>query len=390
MPKLIYLAIYMIIKRSAFDLIKEKLEPGKVLVIYGPRRVGKTFLLEKISQDKFFNKEKTILFKGDRKAVQDTFSSGNLNLMRDFIGKDTTLLILDEAQKINQIGANLKILVDEVPHLKIVASGSASFELANQLGEPLTGRKKTLKLFPVWTKELIDTKSRLFYEEIFNQHLIYGGYPEVFTKNSVKEKKEYLEDLVGDYLFRDILELERIKNSKKLRDLLSLLAFQIGKEVSLNELGNNLDLHKNTVARYLDLLEKSFIIVNIRGFSRNLRKEIYKTSRWYFYDNGVRNVLINNFNPPNLRDDIGALWENHIVMERLKKQAYRAIYSNNYFWRTYDKKEIDWVEERGGKLYGYEIKWSKDKVNPPNDWLKTYKNASFQVISKNNYLPFII
>jgi len=380
----------MIIKRNAFDLIKEKLEPGKVLVIYGPRRVGKTFLLEKISQDKFFNKEKIVLFKGDRKAVQDTFSSGNLNSMKDFIGRETTILIIDEAQKINQIGANLKILVDEIPHLKIIASGSASFELANQLGEPLTGRKKTIKLFPVWTKELIDTKSRLFYEEIFSQHLIYGGYPEIFTKNSLKEKKEYLEDLVDDYLFRDILELESIKNSKKLRDLLSLLAFQIGTEVSLNELGNNLDLHKNTVARYLDLLEKSFIIINIRGFSRNLRKEIYKTSRWYFYDNGVRNVLINNFNPPNLRNDIGALWENYIVMERLKKQAYQAIYSNNYFWRTYDKKEIDWVEERGGKLYGYEIKWSKDKVKPPNDWLKTYKNASFQTISKNNYLPFII
>lgn len=380
----------MIIKRNVFDLIKEKLEPGKVLVIYGPRRVGKTFLLEKIGQDKFFNKEKIVLFKGDRKAVQDTFSSGNLNLMKDFIGRATTLLILDEAQKINQIGANLKILVDEMPHLKIIASGSASFELANQLGEPLTGRKKTLKLFPVWTKELIDTKNKLFYEEVFHQHLIYGGYPEVFTKNSLKEKKEYLEDLVGDYLFRDILELERIKNSKKLRDLLSLLAFQIGKEVSLNELGNNLDLHKNTVARYLDLLEKSFIIINIRGFSRNLRKEIYKTSRWYFYDNGVRNVLINNFNPPNLRNDIGQLWENYVVMERLKKQAYQAIYSNNYFWRTYDKKEIDWVEERGGKLYGYEIKWKKDRIKPPNDWLKTYKNASFQVVSKNNYLSFII
>lgn len=379
----------MIIKRNAFNLIKEKLEPGKVLVIYGPRRVGKTFLLEKISQDNFFKKEKITLFKGDRKAVQDTFSSGNLNLMKDFIGRGTTLLILDEAQKINQIGVNLKILVDEVPNLKIIASGSASFELAHQLGEPLTGRKKTIKLFPIWTNELIDTKDKLFYEEIFNQHLIYGGYPEIFTKDSLKEKKEYLEDLVGDYLFRDILELERIKNSKKLRDLLSLLAFQIGKEVSLNELGNSLDLHKNTVARYLDLLEKSFIIINIRGFSRNLRKEIYKTSRWYFYDNGVRNVLINNFNPPNLRNDIGALWENYIVMERLKKQAYLAIYSNNYFWRTYDKKEIDWVEEREGKLHGYEIKWKKERVKPPKDWLNTYKNAGFQVITKNNYLSFI-
>lgn len=380
----------MSIKRAAFNLIKEKLEPGKVLVFYGPRRVGKTFLLEKISQDKFFSKEKIAFFKGDRKVVQDIFSSGNLNIIKDFIGRKTTLLILDEAQKINQIGLNLKILVDESPNLKIIASGSASFELANQLGEPLTGRKKTIKLFPIWTNELMETKNRLFYEEIFNQHLIYGGYPEIFAKDSLKAKREYLEDLVGDYLFRDILELERIKDSKKLRDLLSLLAFQIGKEVSLNELGNNLDLHKNTVARYLDLLEKAFIIINVRGFSRNLRKEIYKSSRWYFYDNGVRNTLINNFNWPNLRNDIGQLWENYIVMERLKKQAYRAIYSHNYFWRTYDRKEIDWVEERGGRLYGYEIKWKKDRAKAPGDWSKTYKNATFQVISKNNYLSFII
>jgi len=193
---------------------------------------------------------------------------------------------------------------------------------------------------------------------------------------------------VNDYLLRDILELENIRNSKKLRDLLSLLAFQIGSEVSLNELGNHLDLHKNTVARYLDLLEKSFIIINIRAFSRNLRKEIYKTSRYYFYDNGIRNALINNFNAINLRNDTGQLWENYVVMERIKKQAYQSLYSNNYFWRTYDQKEIDWVEERGGKLYGYEIKWMKKKVKPPNDWLNTYKNASFQVITKDNYLPF--
>lgn len=380
----------MIIKRVAYDLIKKKLAPGKVLVIYGPRRVGKTFLLEKINKDSFFKKEKIAFFRGDRKIVQDVFSSKNLNLMKDFIGRQTTFLILDEAQKINQIGDNLKILVDEIKNLKIIASGSASFDLANQLGEPLTGRKKTLKLYPIWAKELIETKSMTSYHEIFEQCLIYGGYPEVLLKSSLKEKREYLEDLVSDYLFRDILELENIKNSKKLRDLLSLLAFQIGKEVSLNELGNSLDLHKNTVARYLDLLEKSFIIINIRGFSRNLRKEIYKSSRWYFWDNGIRNALINNFNPLNLRDDVGELWENYLIIERLKKQEYKNLYSNNYFWRTWDKKEIDWVEEREGKLYGYEIKWGKTKIKPPTDWLKTYPNARFQTLTKENYLSFII
>jgi len=310
--------------------------------------------------------------------------------MKDLIGKETTLFILDEAQKIEKIGDNLKLLIDEVPKLKIIASGSASFELANQLGEPLTGRKKTIKLYPVWVKELIDTKGKLFYEEIFEQHLIYGGYPEVFSKNSLIEKREYLEELVSDYLFRDILELESIKNSKKLRDLLTLLAFQIGGEVSLNELANSLDLHKNTVARYLDLLEKSFIIINIRGFSRNLRKEVYKTSRYYFYDNGVRNAIINNFNPLNLRDDIGQLWENYIVTERLKKQMYQKILANNYFWRTYTKKEIDWIEEKEGRLYGYEIKWQKENEKPPKDWLENYQNASYQLITKENYLSFVV
>lgn len=379
----------MVIKRAAFELIKDKLEKGKVLVIYGPRRVGKTFLLNELLKDNFFKKEKIVFLNGERKAVQEVFSSQNPNLIYDFIGRETTLLIIDEAQKIDQIGLNLKILVDEVPSLKIIASGSASFELANQLGEPLTGRKKVIKLYPIWAKEIIETKNRLFYEEIFYQHLIYGGYPEVFGKKSLLEKKEYLEALVDDYLFRDILELENIKNAKKLRDLLTLLAFQIGKEVSLNKLANNLDLHKNTVARYLDLLEKSFIIINIRGFSRNLRKEIYKTSRWYFYDNGIRNALISNFNPINLRNDLGELWENYVIIERLKKQSYQRIQANNYFWRTYNKKEIDWVEERGGYLFGYEIKWKKERIKPPKEWLQTYPNANFELITKDNYLKFI-
>ena len=380
----------MELKRSAYNLIKAKLESGKVLVVYGPRRVGKTYLLEKIIKDKDFKKERVAFFKGDRKIVQDVFSAKNLNRMVDFIGKNTSLLILDEAQKIDRIGENLKILVDEVPSLKIIASGSASFELASQLGEPLTGRKKTIKLYPIWVGEIIETKGKLFYEEIFDQHLIYGGYPELFGLNSVKEKKEYMEDLVNDYLFRDLLELENIKNAKKLRDLLGLLAFQIGKEVSLNELGNNLDLNKATVARYLDLLEKTFVIMNIRGFSRNLRKEIYKSSRWYFYDNGVRNALINNFNSLNLRGDAGELWENYLVMERIKKQNYKRIMTNNYFWRTYDRKEIDWIEERSGKLFGYEIKWNnKKKIKPPNDWVNTYKNSSFEVITKVNFLKFV-
>ena len=380
----------MIIKRSLYTQIKSKLEAGKVLVLYGPRRVGKTFLLEKLIKDKSLKKEKIVLLKGDRHEVENHFSKQNTNTMINFIGADTTLLIIDEAQKINRIGLNLKLLIDEYPNLKIIASGSASFELANQLGEPLTGRKKTLKLYPVWSKEIITTQDRLYFDESFEQQLIFGGYPEVFNKTSFNSKREYLEDLVSGFLYRDILEMENIKNSKKIQDLLSLIAFQIGKEVSITELGNKLDLHKTTVARYLDLLEKSFVIINIRGFSRNLRKEVYKTSRWYFYDNGVRNAIVNNYNNLGKRNDIGQLWENYLVMERLKKQSYKPIYSNNYFWRTYDQKEIDWVEERDGKLFGYEFKWSQQKNSKaPKDWLNTYKNASYKIINRDNFLSFI-
>lgn len=306
------------------------------------------------------------------------------------MGKNTSVLIIDEAQKIPNVGENLKILVDYFPQLKIIASGSASFNLAQKLGEPLTGRKKTYTLYPVSVSELIKTKDLNYYEEIFEQHLIYGGYPEVFQKNSLVEKEEYLKNLINDYLFKDILELDRVKNPKILRDLLGLVAFQIGKEVSLTELSQRLEVNKKTVARYLDLLEKSFIVINIRGLSRNLRKEIYQNSRWYFYDNGVRNALINNFNLINLRDDVGVLWENYVVIERLKKQSYAPIFSNNYFWRTYDQKEIDWVEEREGKLFGYEIKWEKkNKVKPPKAWLETYKNALYSVITRGNYLKFV-
>ncbi len=379
------------IKRALHGQIIDKIAGGKVLLLYGPRRVGKTYLLEQISRDPKLQNEHITLLKGDRAVVEDNFSSTNVNKIIDFIGRKTTLLIIDEAQHISHIGLKLKILVDEFPKLKIIASGSASFELADKLGEPLTGRKKTLGLFPISAGEIIDTKGRVYFEEMFDHGLIFGGYPEVLSQSSIREKREYLENLISDYLFRDVLELEQIKNAKKLRDLLRLLAYQIGNEVSMNELGNSLGLHKNTVARYLDLLEKSFIIINIRGFSRNLRKEVYKTSRWYFYDNGVRNGLINNFNSLNLRDDIGKLWENYVVMERLKKQAYNQIYSNNYFWRTYDQKEIDWVEEREGKLFGYEIKWNpKKKSVPPKEWLETYKNSKFQVITKDNFLRFVI
>lgn len=379
----------MIIKRALYKGIYESVERGKVLVLYGPRRTGKTFLLELLKKGLEEKNEKVVLLNGENRIVQEQLTSGIPEQLKRYIG-DATVLIVDEAQKIAGIGQVLKLLVDTFPELAVIASGSASFELSQQIGEPLTGRKKTLTLYPIAAKEIIETKGRDYYYETLENLLIFGGYPEIFSLGSREEEKKYLHELVDSYLFRDILQIERVKHPKKLQDLLTLLAFQIGQEVSLSELGSSLDLHKDTVYRYLDLLEKSFVIVNIRGFSRNLRKEVTKNSRYYFYDNGIRNALINNFNPRALRNDMGMLWENYIVTERLKKQSYDTLFSNNYFWRTYDQKEVDWVEEREGKLFGYEIKSGKLSVKPPKDWLETYPTATFEVINRENFLDFIL
>lgn len=378
----------MIIVREAYKLIKQKLQKNKVLLLYGPRRVGKTTLLNELAKDIEGAGEKCKFVSGENLIVQKEISSQSIAGLKGFVGK-ADVLIVDEAQKVPDIGLNLKLIVDHVPGVKVIASGSASFALAKEVGEPLTGRKKTIHLYTISAKELIEAYDLTYFQEILESNLILGTYPELFTLSSKDDRKEYLRELVDSYLFRDIFELEQIRNPKKIRDLLTLLSFQIGKEVSLSELANSLDLHTDTVYRYLDLMEKSFIIINVRGFSRNLRKEVTKTSRYYFYDNGIRNALINNFNPIDIRNDVGELWENYIIMERIKRQAYQQISSNNYFWRTYDQKEIDWVEEREGILYGYEVKWRAAKGKPPKVWLAAYENARYQVINKDNYLEFI-
>jgi predicted AAA+ superfamily ATPase len=376
----------MVIKRKISLQIRKKIQKGKVLVLYGARRTGKTFAIN-ILKEELEKTEKVLVLNGESRTVQENLSTEVPEQLARYIGNATTVII-DEAQKVPNIGLNLKILVDMLPQVQIVASGSASFDLAQKIGEPLTGRKKTLILYPVSASEIIDTKGEPFYRSTFEENIIYGGYPELFSLPTVDERQSYLHEIIDSYLFKDILELDRVKNAKKLRDLLTLIAFQIGKEVSLAELGSTLDLHKDTVARYLDILEKAFVIINVRGFSRNLRKEVSKSSRYFFCDNGIRNALINNFNPLNLRDDVGMLWENYIIIERLKKQSYESMLSNNYFWRTYDKKELDWVEERDGVLYGYEIKWGK-KASAPKDWLQTYPNAQYLSINRDNFLEFI-
>lgn len=369
-----------------YDNLEKYFYNRKILVIFGPRRVGKTTLI------KNYLKKTNLKYKlvnGDDLSVQEILSSQRLKILADYCA-NYQLLVIDEAQKIPNIGNSLKIIVDNIDNIKIIATGSSSFELLGQVGEPLTGRKINLILYPLSQIEL--SKIYNFYElkENLDNYLIFGSYPEVTATKTKNEKIIILNELVNSYLLKDILELEKVKAAKILVDLLRLLAFQVGKEVSLNELANRLKIDVKTVGRYLDLFEKSFIIYNLRGFSKNLRSEIYKKSKYYFFDNGVRNALISNFNDLEKRDDIGALWENFLVIERIKLQNYKNLFTNNYFWRTWEQKEIDWIEEKNGKLYIYEFKYQTPKKTYFKDFAKIYSPVKSQIITKDNYLDFVI
>jgi hypothetical protein len=361
------------------------MDPNKVVVIYGPRRSGKTTLVKEIISEV---KDDYLFISGDDRQIKNWLGSQSIEILKQNVG-NKKLLIIDEAQQVNNIGLNLKLMVDHIDGIKIIATGSSSFDLANQVGEPLVGRKWQYTLYPIAQLELALLENRSETETNLEYRLIYGSYPEVLVNNDISYKVQILNSIIDNYLFKDILEYEGIKKSNKILDLLRLLAFQIGKEVSLTELGNQLNLDQKTVEKYLDLLEKVFVIKRVFGYSGNLRKEVTKSSRFYFFDNGIRNAIINNFNPLNIRNDIGMLWENYLFMERIKRQAYLAIYANTYFWRTYDQKEVDMVEERDGKLFGFEFKWSDKASKSANDWLKTYDNAEFETINKSNYLEFI-
>ena len=374
----------MKIKRI-FNHLDDYMKPGKVLVIYGPRQVGKTTLVEDyLAKTKYRYR----LDSGDNISIREILSSDNFQRLEQY-AEGYQLIIIDEAQRIPGVGRGLKILVDRRPDLQLIVTGSSSFELAGQIGEPLTGRKNTLTLYPVSQLELCNHYNPYELQQRLEEDLIYGSYPEIITAKTQDEKRNLLQELVNDYLLKDILELDNIKSPQSLVNLLRLLAFQIGSEVSLTEIGQQLGLNYKTVARYISLLEKTFVIYTLHGFSRNLRKEINKKNKYYFYDNGIRNALIANFNLLALRNDIGLLWENFLVIERIKKQTYQNTFANYYFWRTWDNKEIDFVEEREGKLFGYEFKWREKKVKAPKDWQTTYPNAIFELIHQNNYLNFI-
>lgn len=375
------------IERYIEKEVIRKIKQGKVLLLLGARRVGKTFFLNTI-QKKL--SEKTLRLNGEDIYTTDVLSVRTKKNYEDLIN-DNKVLIIDEAQKIPNIGAILKFIADEFPKLKIITTGSSMFDLKNTLGEPLTGRKHTIMLFPISQLELKNHYSIAELKYMLPERLIFGSYPEVFKIKSKQDKIDYLKELASDYLLKDILSIDGIRHSSQMLNLLKLLAFQVGKEVSYQELGTQLNMSKNTVEKYMDLLSKVFIIHKVSGFSRNIRKEVTKNSKWYFYDNGILNVFLNNFNNINLRQDIGILWENFIISERLKYQYYKRMNVNNYFWRTYTQQEIDWIEERNGKLYAYEFKWtsSNKKIKPPTLWKENY-SSNFKVIHKDNFQEFIL
>ena len=374
----------MLFKRQ-YDNLTPFLSPNKVLVIYGPRRSGKTTILKNFLAK---TKLKYRLDSGDNIQLRQILGSQDFSQIKNY-ASGYELIAIDEAQNIPNIGMGLKIIVDEIPGIKVIATGSSSFDLANKIGEPLTGRKRTIFLYPLSQMELSLNLNRFDLNQKLEEFLIFGSYPEIALLQDRNKKITALEELVNSYLFRDILALDKIKKSKKLVDLVKLLAFQVGSEVSLNELSTQLSLNVRTTERYLDLLEKSFVIISLGSFRRNLRNEILGKRKYYFLDNGVRNGIISLFNGLENRDDVGALWENFIFTEMIKSASYKERYANRYFWRTYDQKEIDFIEEREGKLFAYEFKWN-DKAKPPKEFLETYPNTEFKTINKENYLDFIL
>lgn len=376
----------MEIQRAIEDRFRKLLRPNKVVLLLGARRTGKTWFLKKVVPGMGMP---YLFLNGDDATVRKVFQEQTLAGFKRLVGS-STLLVIDEAHRIPEVGWGLKLMVDEIEGLHIVATGSSVFDLKNITGEPLTGRKSELYLYPFAQLELSTRESFADTRSELAERLVYGTYPELLHLKNLNDKADYLRDMVSSYLFKDILEFDGVRNSGKIQDLLRLIAFQPGREVSMDELSKHLGMSKNTVDRYMMLLQKVFILQKLPGFSRNLRKEVTRHSRYYFVDNGVRNALINNFNPLSMRNDVGELWESYLIMERLKFQSYTNLHSLNYFWRTYQQQEIDFIEDRNGKLYAYEFKWSTDKKSKvPSAWKEAYPDSEYTTIDLSNYLFWI-
>ncbi|MBQ1606733.1 MAG: ATP-binding protein [Bacteroidales bacterium] len=373
------------IERRLANVISSLLTNQKVMLVYGARRVGKTVLIRQVSE-KYAGK--TLFLNGEDASTEVMFRERTAAHYRQLLS-GVDLLIIDEAQNIPEIGKILKLIVDDVENIQVIASGSSSFDLRNQTGEPLVGRSYTFHLSPLSAEEwLTQIPAAQLYMDL-EERLVYGNYPELLSIKSFEQKQMYLSELAQSYLLKDILTLDGIKNSSKMYNLLRLVAFQMGSEVSYDELGKHLSLSRNTVEKYLDLLAKTFVIYRLPAYSRNPRKEVSKAGKWYFYDNGIRNAVIGDFRPLAIRQDVGALWESYMISERMKLNDNRHDTSMYYFWRTYNGQEIDLIEERNGELKAFEFKWGDKKPKCPSSFKDNYPDVPFTSVNKSNFIDFV-
>ncbi len=375
-----------IITRTLEPLILKDFFKGKAIIIVGARQVGKTTLFNQISAN--FKDKKILKINADNPTEADLLRKKDFNMLDQIVG-DNEIVFIDEAQRIPNIGITIKLLVDNYKKTKqIVVTGSSTINLLQSTSEPLTGRKFTYHLYPISIEEFLQHTSQLETMKQIENFLRFGMYPEILETKPIEEKTRLLQELTSSYLFKDILEFQEVRNPQILNDLLKALALQIGSEVSYTELSSLLGIDMKTVERYINLLEKSFVVFRLSPFSKNRRREISKNKKIFFYDVGIRNALIDNFNTFDKRQDLGHLWENFVISERMKYREYHRIYATQYFWRTYDGSEIDLVEDREGKLFGYEIKYKAgENVKPPKKWLE-YGNVDFEVINKDNLKRF--
>ena len=376
-----------VINRIIESQITNLIDSNKVILILGTRRVGKTFLINSIQKN---YKSKLIFLNGEDFDVQEIIKNRSTSNYKRLVG-DNKLIIIDEAQSIPEIGMALKLLIDTNPNLTIIATGSSSLDLMNKTGEPLTGRNYQFNLYPISQLELMSTENFLETKQNLEERLIFGSYPELINLVSNDDKRNYLQQLVQSYLLKDILSFAAIKHSDKIVSLLRLIAYQVGSEVSYNELGTQLGMSRFTVETYLDLLSKVFIIYKLPSYSTNQRKEVTKSSKWYFFDNGIRNAIINDFRIPTLRNDIGNLWENYLVSERIKSNKYLNKTKELYFWRNYNQQEVDLIEVRDGAIATFEFKYSGNKkIKQPLSFKTLYPESTFECINKDNYIDFVV
>lgn len=376
----------MDIQRTLQSKIEKHLKPNKVVMLFGARRTGKTMLMSEIVK-KF--KGTSLQLNGEDFDTLALLKNRSISNYRNLFG-NIDLLAIDEAQHIPDIGLKLKLMVDEIKGLRIIVSGSSSFDLYNKSGEPLVGRSYPFHLTSFSQAEISQIENALQTRQNLENRLIYGAYPDVVLMDNNDDRKAYLKNIIDAYLLKDILMVDGIKNSSKMKELLQLIALQIGNEVSYEELGIKIGMSKNTVEKYLDLLSKTFVIYRLGAFNRNLRKEVTKAGKWYFYDNGIRNALLGMFNPLALRQDVGVLWENYLISERKKKNINQQSFKEPYFWRTYDGQELDLVEIEGDDIASFEIKWGNKIPRQPIAFANAYPQATYSVINQSNYLDFIM